>query len=282
MGELLDDLFGKSNAVDPMDAAEDKEPKQEEPVEAEEETKQEETPEPEPEAEEPKEEEPKQEERKKIPFDANHPRFKRVWAELEELRAWKEEQTRKSQEAPQVAQQSQPAPTADMPQEFIDLFGENREAWEKFRKLSLTPQFDIRSEVQKVLDEQRQQELARKQAEEQAQQQAVQATEEMFYELSEETGIDMTDRGNTVRNQILSIVEKYNLFNENGLPNVRAAHELHAALYPQSNNVVEEKRKVVAKTNVKTNSSAKESDFYTPQKLREIQKLGGIHFFKNS
>ena len=113
----------------------------------------------------------------------------------------------------------------------------------------------------------------------QAQQKVVEFAENEFMDISDETGIDLTDRNNTVRNQILDIIDENSLYDAEGKPNIRAAFKLHARLYPKPTGDIEEKRKIVSKTNTKTNSSAKESDIFTPSKLKEIAKRGGVHYF---
>lgn len=249
------------------------EPK-EEPKEAEEQPKAEPEAKPEEKPEEPKEPEQK----KEIPFNAKHPRFKRVWKELEEsrkeladLKAWREEKERQS------TQQTQPT-TQKIPQAFIDLFGDNEEAWQKFQQLRELDKIEAREEVKRLYEEQEK----AKQAQAQAQQKAIDWAEERFADLSDETGVDLTDTKNTVRNQILDICSQYDLFTQEGLPNIDKAFALHQKLYPQKNEVIEEKRQIAAKTNNKVNSSAKESDVYTPAKIAEIKKRGGVHFFLNS
>jgi hypothetical protein len=231
------------------------------------------------EAQEPEEpiEEPR-EEKKEIPFNAKHPRFKRVWKELEEsrqavaeLKAWKEEQERKGTQA------SQPV-TPKIPQAFIDLFGDNEEAWAKYQELTELSKKEAREEMKHILEEKEQ----AKQAQAQAQQKAVDWAEDKFAELADETGIDLSDRDNTVRNQILSICERYDLFTQEGMPNIGKAFELHQELYQKKDDAIVEKRQIIAKTNNKTNSSTKESEIFTPSKIAEIKKRGGVHFFMNS
>lgn len=221
----------------------------------------------------PSQEEQKPEEapvqKEEVPFH-KHPRFQRLTKELKELREWKEEQLKQSEE-----KQEAPKKLA-MPQEFVDLFGDNPEAWEKYSKLREIDKLEARSEVQRILDEQ-----SRAQRQEQeAQEKVVAFAEDRFLDLAESTGIDLTDRSNPVRNQILDIVEKYQLYTGDGLPNIDAANDLRLALYPVKNDVVEEKKKVAARASAsKSSGNAVESEIMTPSKLRAIERQGGIMQF---
>lgn len=273
MSDFLEKLTGKSEGIDPMDLVKEEPEKQ--PVEEAEQPTQEE-----PEQETPEVEEPVKEEPKPRTFDANHPRFKRVWKELEELRTWKQEQEEKAKQPQPEAEKPK---EADMPQEFVSLFGDNPEAWKQMEKMLAARDSQTLAQAESrfkaVLDSQ--QESAKREKE--ASERAVQIIEDTFLDLADESGVDFTDRNNTERNQILDICEKYQLFTPDQLPNVKAAYELHKQLYPATDKVeMEEKRKVIAKTNTKTNSSAKESNVFTPSKIKEIEKLGGAKFFMNS
>ena len=219
-------------------------------------------------------------ETKEIPFN-KHPRFKRLYSELKELRAWKDEMEQQRQQQNVKTEQDPVKP--EMSPEFVKLFGDNPEAWEMFDRMMTTRDARVREQAKAEMQQLMNAEQERARQAEEVTQRIVAAIEDKFLDLAEETGIDMTDPKNTERNQILDICEKYQLFNADGAPNIEKANELRAVIYPdRSREVVEEKRQVVAKTNVKTNSSVKESDVFTPSKLKEIEKRGGAHFFQNS
>lgn len=225
------------------------------------------------EAEKPEAETPAQ--TKDVPFH-KHPRWIRQQQEKEELRAKLEALEAKlntqSQPKEEVKQQA-------MPEAFTKLFGSNEEAWTEWQKLGLMTKSEVEAMTKSMIQQSREEETAKERQAQEANQKALQWAEDQFITLSDETGIDFT--AGTERNQILDIIEKYDLYTTDGLPNIVKANELRAVLYPPSTQAVEEKRKVAAKTGVKTNAGTKESDIITPQKLREMEKRGGIsQFFK--
>lgn len=200
-------------------------------------------------------------EEKDIPFH-KHPRWKRVQAELEELRKFKEEQASKTVEQPKVEKSPETVPA-----QYQKFFGDDVEA---FKEWSSMMREAARAEAEQLIKQREtSKELeARKQAE--AQQKAVSWAENQFLELTEETGIDMTDAKSTERNQILDICEKYGLFTAEGYPNVKKANELRSVLFPKaSDEEVQEKKKVLTKTNAKSNAAPKEKDVWTPSELRK-------------
>lgn len=218
-----------------------------------------------PEAEKAEAEEPAQ--NKEVPFH-KHPRWIRQQQEKEELKAKLEalEQRLSQQEKPTVKEEKK-----QMPESFVKLFGENEEAWNEWQRLREMDKADARAEVQKLFEEQ--QAEARKVEEKRSQ--ALKWAEDQFLTLSEETGIEFTETSNTERNQILDICDKYELFTPNGLPNIQAANQLREALYPKKDDAVEAKKSIAAKTSTKTNSGAKESDVWTPAKIRAVERRGG-------
>lgn len=274
MSDLLEELVGKTEGIEPSDLV------KEEPKVEPEEAEQTETPK----QDEPETEEPVKEAKKFRQFDANHPRFKRVWKEVEELRAWKQEQEERLKQAPVEAPKSQ---TSDMPQEFVSLFGDNPDAWKQMEKMLAARDSQTLAQAEArfkaVLESQ--QESAKREKE--ASERAVQIVEDTFLDLADETGIDFTDRDNTERNRLLDLAERYKLFDKMA---PKDAMDAAVSLYKEfiasrqqdeEREVVEEKRKIASKTNTKTNSSAKESDVFTSSKIKEIEKRGGAHFFAN-
>lgn len=230
---------------------------------------------PAPSQEEPKAEETKPEDsaqKKEVPFH-KHPRWIRKQQEAEELKTKLEalEQKLQSQQQPNKEEKR------SIPDAFVKLFGENEEAWNEYQRLREMDKLDARAEVQRILEE----EKAREAQEETARTQVIKWAEDRFLELADETGIEFTDRNNAVRNEVLSICEDYSMFDEQGRPNISKAYELYRRLNPPKTEVVEEKKRVAAKTNTKSNAGAKESQVFTPSKLREMERRGGIMQFLN-
>ena len=213
---------------------------------------------------------------KEAPFH-QHPRWKRMQAELAEAR----EAARVAQESIQKQQQPKEETAQQaMPQAFSNLFGSSEEAWGEWQKLGLMTKGQVETLVQSALQSKFEEQHAQEQATAKAHEQAITLAEETFADLSDETGLDFSG-GSDARNRVLDIAVKYNLLDEQGMPNLRTAFKLYQDMNPakaEVNDAVKEKREVAAKTNSKTNSGAKESDIYTPAKLKEIEKRGGIHF----
>lgn len=211
-------------------------------------------------------------EKKEVPFH-KHPRWQRLQKELQEARE-EARLAREEAKRPQTVTEEKRL----MPEAFTKLFGSNEEAWGEWQKLGLMTEEQVEQKIQAKFEEQQ----AQSRMAEEAQSKAVQWAEDEFLNLADETGIDFTDSSNTERNQILDICDKYQLFTADGLPNIQVANELRMQLYPEpENEIVQEKKRVVTRTNVKTNAGAKESNILTPSKLRELEKRGGVdQFFK--
>lgn len=206
---------------------------------------------------------------KEVPFH-KHPRWQRMMKELAEAR----EEARLAKEAAQ--EHSKPAEVVQqMPEAFERLFGSNEEAWTAWQKLGLV----TKDEAIQIAKSIREEEKAQDQQAKEAHTKALQWAEDQFLTLSEETGTDFSS--GTERNQVLDIIEKYGLYTAEGFPNIVKANELRAVLYPVKTEVIEEKRKVAAKTNSKSNSGTKESDIFTPARIKEIEKRGGVLSFLN-
>lgn len=216
--------------------------------------------------------EPQKEPKKELRLD-KHPRFIRLQQELSEMREWRQKQEEAAKQAPQpqeeVKQQA-------MPEAFTKLFGSNEEAWMEWQKLGLMTKEDAQAMTKQLIQQsfEEQREQARKV--EEAQTQAIQHIEGIFSDISERTGLDLSPGTN--RNIVLDFIERRNIYDANGLPNVELAYELldEMGKFTPSTDIVEEKKRVVAKTAVKTNSNTQESEIMTPSKLRAIDKRGGL------
>lgn len=200
--------------------------------------------------------------KKEVPFH-KHPRWIALQDELKELRAQAAERGEK------VSEVKVDKTITSVPPQFQALFGEDVEAYKQYEGMQRAI---AREELEQHLAAERQREETMRAQEEQAKKMAVNSAEEQFSELAEETGIDFTDKSNTERNQILDICLKYSLFDETGMPKVREAAELREALYPkQSDEVLEEKKRVITKTNGRGNAPIKSDDVITPSKLKKMR-----------
>lgn len=201
-------------------------------------------------------------EEKEVPFH-KHPRWKRMTSELDELRAFKEEQSKKAQEVPKV----EPKPISQVPPQYQKVFGDDVESFKEWRGLMRE---QAREEAKALLQEQKTNEEREQNQSKEANAKAVSFAEGQLQELADDTGIDFTTGSNTQRNQILEIVTKYSLFTPEGYPNIKLANELREKLYPSTEeSTVDEKKKIIAKTNAKNNVVQKDPDVWTPSKLRK-------------
>lgn len=210
------------------------------------------------------------EEKKELPFH-KHPRFKRIVDENKKM-AEELESLKKARE-----QVSAPvAPTLEeVPAVYKELFGDNADG---VKKLQALLRAEARKEAEQFYKQEEDRKGQQKQAEEARSKKAVDYALNELAELTEETGIDMTDEKNTLRNQILNHCAKYNFSTPEGLPNIRAAYENYMEIHPATSPELEEKKKVLGKTVTKTNSQAKEDTVMTPKRLKEIEKQGGLGY----
>lgn len=209
-----------------------------------------------------------------VPFN-RHPRWKRMEKDLAQAREDARLAREAAQSKPEVKQENV---EQEVPQEFSELFGKNPEAWKLYDRMLQARDAKVLAQAEEkfknfISEQQNEQQKAAD-----AQQKVVDFAENEFIDLSDDAGVDLTDRNNTVRNQILDIIDENELYDAEGKPNIRAAFKLHARLYPKAVDPIEEKRKIVSKTNSKTNSSAKESDIMTSSKLKEIERRGGLQW----
>lgn len=223
--------------------------------------------------EEPKEE-PEPEVKKELPFH-EHPRGKKLFRDLAEAR----EEARLAREDAKAAREtaeksSQSQEKQKMPQAFVNLFGSNEEAWNEWQNLGLMTKDEVEQRIQARFDE-------AKRGEEQAQEfqkKAIDSSEEYLDTLSEETGVDFSIESDA-RNRLLDIAVKYELLDADGIPNLKVAYQIFQDMYPPKDDgeAVTERKQLAAKTSIKTNSNTRESDVYTPKRLAEIKRRGGIH-----
>jgi hypothetical protein len=198
-----------------------------------------------------------------VPFH-KHPRWIRTQNELKELREFKEQQAKAAETKVEAA----PTKLTSVPSQYEKLFGDDVEAFEQWKQFQRD---EVRREAESIYEERIGRDSEAKRHEEMAQQKAAAYAEDQFLELAEETNIPFHDRNNTERNQILDICVKYGLFDANGLPNIKSANELRTALYPsKSDEVLEEKKQVIAKTSGKQNAVKTDSKILTPTDLKRM------------
>lgn len=201
---------------------------------------------------------------KEIPFH-KHPRWIKTQEELKELR---EIASRIAEQKAAPKEEPQAPKVTEVPKQYKRLFGEDVEAfleWKQFQR------DESRQEAQALFEEMKAKEKQETSAAEEYQKKAAQFAEDEFLKLSDDTGIALTNRDNTERNQILDICFKKNIFTEKGFPNIALAYEFWKLSSPQKINPVEEKKKIVAKTNAKTSAASTEEEFYTPAKLKKMR-----------
>jgi hypothetical protein len=209
---------------------------------------------------------------KEVPFH-KHPRWVRREKDYEETKAKLDEALKKLESQPAPKQEEKKV--SQVPPQFQKLFGEDVEAYEQWSKL-----LDDRAEAKaKAFYEQQKAEETRATSErEAASKKAVTHAENVFLELEEETGKSFTAKDSTERNQILNLIERLRMFDENGFPNIRSAYELYQELHPSTvDKTVEEKKKVIAKTAAKGTGSPQEGQFLTSAQLRKKS----VHQFFN-
>lgn len=248
----LDDAFMPDNTGEP-DEQIDESVETDESAENQEVT---ETPEPEAEAVEPAAENP---EPKTLPFH-EHPKWKRMNSENQELKGQLDNVLAELQELRSVKQHAQE--TGTVPPELQSVFGDNVEA------MKAMTQYAEKIAEQKYLE--KQQEIEKQQmSKEQQVQQFRDWADERFAELSEKAGEDLTSAESTLRNQILDLCETYGIVDVNQMPDFEKAYELHQKLSASSNDK-SAVREIAAKTNAKSVTVAPAADeVMTASKLRK-------------
>jgi len=198
---------------------------------------------------------------KEVPFHKN-PRWVRMQEELKELRALK------SQEGERKAEPAAEKGEATVPNEFRRLFGDDVEAFKEWQTLLRT---EARKEAEGIIEERTRSADEQREQGESARKAIITQAEDEFAEMADESGVDFSDPNCSERNQILSIIEKYELYDQQGHPRIRKADELRKELYaPKGNQLVEEKKNVIKKTNGKSSVVPKDTGIMTSSKLKKM------------
>lgn len=212
-------------------------------------------------------EEKEQPQDKGLRFD-QHPRWKRMREENETLKQFREDAERRLREIDDWrASQAQPK-EAEIPQEFKTLYGEDPETFKQWNALN---ERQVAELVERKLTERETRQREQQLKAEAAKTEFVTWAEKEFTDISEETGIDLTDKNSNERNQILDICEKYGVFDNKGRHDLRKANELRKELYKTDNSAVEEKKAVAAKASIRTNAAPKDSEPLTSSKLKKMR-----------
>lgn len=269
MSDLIEGLLNaktetsvlEPTATDPQpEKEEEQEPK---PEEAKKEEASEAPPSPEVKAEEPPNKETLN---KDVPFH-KHPRWMRLQQEQAQLRAANEALEAKLKEM-NVSPAKAAQVLAETPSEFRPLFGDDAEAytaWQNFLKAK------VREEAENILNERSQAEKAKQEKAEAEKQQFVAWAEDQLAELSDEMGVDLTDAESSERNQILNLIVENELLYADGRPNIKAAYKMYQALYPtKTDDTLEEKRKIISKTNSKSGVAPSKEILYTHDNLKKM------------
>lgn len=158
-----------------------------------------------------------------------------------------------------------------LPQEFVQLFGDNPDAWTAMEKLIANKAQDI---VEKRFTAMTEQEKQRQEA----QQRAEQIIEKEFESLSEETGLDFT-QDSSLRNAVKKIALQYRPLNDAGdAISFTKAYELYTLLNP-TNDSTDEKKRIAANASSTVSSSGKKEKTKAVN-ASQLRKLRIGDFFK--
>jgi len=202
----------------------------------------------------------KNQEETNLPFH-QHPRWKALHKELKDLRTFKDEMVERftqKEEEPAKPQNS------SIPDWFVEIFGEQPSAWEKFSRYNAQTREQIKEEIFSELQSK---------AEEQ-QQQTVhwnQWVDKELQELGDDKGVDLTDKegGNSIRNEIIKVAIKYKPTDEEGNIDLRAAYEIWQSTKKEDDiSKVTAKKQVAGLASVKSKGESQPKDFMTSNDFR--------------
>lgn len=173
----------------------------------------------------------------KLPFH-RHPRWKAMREELKKRDIALEELKQSIESLKQTKDKSEEPRT--IPTEFVELFGDNPEHWEKFRKLTTSQAESIVSDRLRQMEE-KQSKAANEST------RWNQWVDEQMASLSEETGLSLEDPDSSERNEILKVALEYSPTDAQGNVDLKKSYELWKALKAVPKKA-EEKKKVAALT----------------------------------
>lgn len=216
------------------------------------------------------------EESVKEPSFNKHPRFKRLVGENKRMAERLEALEKLIKESPKAEASGETI--EEVPPAFSQLFGEDTKAYKAWLQFS---QNVSREQAKKLLEEAKAAERNESEQKAKFEKQAIDFALNELSQLSDETGIDLNDEDNQVRNKVLSLCSKHRLKTEDGLPDIRGAYDLYLEINGSKNlesQKIEAKKKAVSKTVNKNNSEIKENTTFSPKKLKEIEKRGGLSY----
>lgn len=204
-----------------------------------------------------------------VPFD-KHPRFKSLLKTVKTLKEQNaelavEKQKRELLEKKMeqfIESQNLTNNTKQIPDEFVELFGNNQKAYELFSKMTTKQMEDIVEARLKEMQESQG-------AEQKAKQELNQYYESVLSDLADETGLDLTNEDDSDRNEILKVAIDWNPVDGEGRTDLKKAYELWKTLKDKSSNKA--KKKVAAMT---TDDRTTDTDEEEPAREFGFSKKG--------
>lgn len=212
--------------------------------------------------------EPVKEVAKAEPFHKN-PKFRRLQAEAEELRKYREDSEKRFEalQAEIRGIKPQDAAPQTVPENLRHIFGDDYAAYKALQDHLVENYRGVTREELKALTAQ---EEARQRAAEQAEAKIIQNAESQLAELAEETGLSFDDMQSDARNKLLDICEQY------GINDFQKAYMLYEQLYPAGEADVERK-KLAANTSSRGSSGSSSAD--KPLTKNSLKKIKFNSFF---
>lgn len=158
-----------------------------------------------------------------------------------------------------------------LPQEFVQLFGDNTDAWSPFQKL-------IAQEAQKIVKAEMSAIETQKSAQAEQQRAANAFIEKQLVDLSDEFGMDFMDNKSSIRNGVLKIAQEYLPTDENGNVSLKKAYNIWKAMNPQKE--MSETRRKAASLSSESSVESVSSDSEPAQSLGSLKNKTWRDFYK--
>lgn len=206
---------------------------------------------------------------KDLPFH-KHPRWIAQQTKLHELEEFREKVT------PLLDKLGEPKKESEsddaIPEWFIELFGENKESWKKYRDYSAADRANLRKEIMAELQQQ-----GRQATEQQAK--LDKWVEDELSKVAEAQGIDLSpgtaEKPNSLRNELLKVALDYKPSDDAGNISFAKAYDILQAIKAKGQqpkvdkpNPAADKKKVADKTMGKDKADGQRKDYKTPEDLR--------------
>ena len=192
------------------------------------------------------------EEKESVPFH-KHPRWIEREQELQELRERDAERDRQIAEL--LAAQERTKETSTIPDWFVELYGDNQTAWEKYSAHEQARTAEIEARV-----------LAKQQEE-----QKKAAQEEQFYAKWVDEQVDALETSGLKfdRNELIKIMVEYSPTDGDNNLDFRKGYAIYEALHTKPDTEKSDARKQLADTTTTTSrNDAPKKDYMTPADLR--------------